>query len=197
MWQRRERVVWPSWAGAGWAGGSRCEEFTVISPAGQTGTPSATSPAHPERVSSSDREIGKTLKLNMKTQMKSFTGSLGHLAVVMSARLGAALRTSYRDAPQRSHPPARAASPASHCHQDECQRLRVPVPTGFCLCLRGRAAAAFTGEDGGKGPPLDGHRSQQRRLAGRLQPRLAPPAGCLRAMRRLNMVLPTEACLCP
>lgn len=64
--------------------------------------------------------LEKHSNLNMKTHTKSFTGSLVHLALVLSARLGAALRTRYRDEPQApSHLPARAASPACHCHQDE------------------------------------------------------------------------------
>lgn len=141
-------------------------------------------------------KLEKHSNLNMKTQMQSFTGSSILLALVMPAQLGAALRTSYRDEPQapiclRQWPAQQVTATRM---SDSCSR---------CQCPLGSARACGAGlplpsqvRTKEKGPPLDGHRSQQRRSAGRLQPRLAPSAGCLCAMQRLNMVLPTEACMC-
>lgn len=61
-----------------------------------------------------------------------------HLALVMSARLGAALRTSYRDEPQHSRLPAKAASqqvPATRM-SDSCSRCQCPLGSA-CACGAG------------------------------------------------------------
>lgn len=124
-------MIWPSWAGAeeGWAGGSRCEEFTMISPVGHTGTPSTTSPAHHDMVSSSDREVGRALKLNMKTQMESFTGSLVHLALVVSARW--VLRSGLATETSPSAPLCLGERPAQQVTasrtRDSCSRCQCPL----------------------------------------------------------------------